>query len=71
MWQVESTLVGSWETVKLTDAGVEEEPVRPSHSVFNLLEFLEVHLQLLLAADAGSRRHLDPLEVHVYLRLGL
>lgn len=55
----------------LTDAGVEEQPVGPSHSVLDLLQLFEIHFQLLLAANPGPGRHFNPLKVHVDVRLPL
>lgn len=37
--------------LKLTNTGIEEQPISPSHPVLNLLQFFEIHLQLLFAPN--------------------
>lgn len=49
--------------------GIEEEPIGFFHPVFNLLHFLKVHFELLLAADGASQ--FDPLKIHFHFRVSL
>lgn len=54
---------------KLTHTSIEEEPIGFFHPVFNLLYFLKVHFEFLLAADGASQ--FDPLKIHFHFRVSL